>query len=715
MHARVFFLVSVLILAGCRGDRLPRPSPATPVILISIDTLRSDHLPAYGYTRVDTPNIDALRRDAILYERAYSHCPLTLPSHATIFTGLLPADTGVRDNTGYSLAPGVKTLAQRLKERGYATGAAVSSFVIRKESGLNRGFDFYDDDIESKPGVWLPGIQRDGADTIETAKPWISANRQKPFFFVLHMYEPHSPYEPPEPFRTRYASPYDGEIARSDALVGDFLMFLKNSGLYEASLIILFSDHGEALGEHGEDEHGIFLYRETLQVPLMVKLPGQSRAGSSVSTPVSLSDIFPTVLHQTATPHNVVVGGAESLLSYLDPEKTPRAIYSETYFPRFHFGWSDLHSLIGGTYHFIEAPTPELYDLELDPSEVKSVLRENRRIFAGMRRTIESLIRPAEAPQPVNAEEASKLAALGYLGSTVPTEGPLPDPKTKTETFRRIREGFRRFRSGEYQEALTMYQELLEENPRMLDLWSISAHTLMNLGRREEAIAAAKEALKLDSQTSHMALLIATTSLELGNLEQAVQHAELALQREPAAARELLARVALARGDLRRAENEAKLALRADPERARGLVIMARVEKQKKNLDVALARLDEAVEVLRTQKKPPLTGLHFLRGDVLARLGRSAEAEQAFREEIRLFPHEAAAYRNLIVLLVAEERLDEATRLIYDLEKASPTQPAYAAISQTLQVVGDQRGARFWALRGLRRFPGDPTLRRLAG
>src|SRR5688572_16381722 len=270
------------------------PSRTTPVILISIDTLRSDHLPAYGYTGVATPSLDAFRKDSILFERAYSHCPLTLPSHATLLTGMLPADTGIRDNVGYRLDGAAPTMAELLKKNGYATGAAISSFVLRKQTQINRGFDFYDDEVERQGGAMSIGrIQRAAPETVAVSKKWIQENEGNPLLYLLHLYEPHTPYEPPEPYKSQYG-PYDGEIAYVDSVLGDFLDFLEGRGLYDKSLILVFSDHGEGLNEHKEDEHGIFLYREAIQVPLFLKLPGKKNAGTSVATPVQLSDIFPT-------------------------------------------------------------------------------------------------------------------------------------------------------------------------------------------------------------------------------------------------------------------------------------------------------------------------------------------------------------------------------------------------------------------------------------
>ncbi|HWW61172.1 MAG TPA: sulfatase, partial [Thermoanaerobaculia bacterium] len=323
--------VAALSILAC-GRGVPAPSNKIPVILISIDTLRSDHLPAYGYTKIATPHLDGFRADAILFEHAYSHVPLTLPSHTTMFTGALPADNGVRDNIGFRLGTTIPTLPELLKRNGYATGAAVSAFVLRKDAGLARGFDFYDDRIDpANSGVNVGRVQRKGSETAAIARTWIAGHERAPFFFFLHLYEPHTPYDPPEPYRSRYASHYDGEIAHADEIVGTFLDALRKDGVYDDALIIILSDHGEGLGEHREQEHGVFLYREALQVPLLLKLPKSAMHGKSIATPVQLSDVFATITSITNTKKGL------SLVDIAAGAKPDRRIYAETLFPRFHY------------------------------------------------------------------------------------------------------------------------------------------------------------------------------------------------------------------------------------------------------------------------------------------------------------------------------------------------------------------------------------------
>jgi arylsulfatase A-like enzyme/predicted negative regulator of RcsB-dependent stress response len=699
-------LCLALLAAACRKGPIRDAHP--PVIIISVDTLRSDHLPVYGYRGVETPAIDAFARDALVFDHAFSHCPLTLPSHATILTGLLPADTGVRDNMGFKLDPSKPTLAGILGSNGYATGAAVSAYVLRGETGISRGFQFFDDHIVERADQPLGGIQRSGAETEAIAEQWVGAHKDAPFFFLLHLYEPHAPYDAPEPFRSRF-KPYDAEIASADAIAGRFLDSLRRAGIYDRALIVFLSDHGEGLGDHGEDEHGIFLYREAIQVPLIVKLPGTPHASRREET-VGLRDVMPAILDvlHIALPASMA---SRPLFAGTAPA---RDVYSETFYPRFHFGWSDLHSLTDGTKHYIEAPRAELYDLRSDPRETKNLAGADRRTFFAMKRAIQPMLTAAAAAAPVPPEEAAKLAALGYIGSAgnAAQGEALPDPKDKTQTFRELRAAFSQFRAGNNAAALAAFQGILRDNPRMTDVWDVTAKTYWRLGREDDAIAAAKQGLATNPGSAVLALTVANFALEAGRLDDAQQHAQLALPPDAPRAHEVLARVFLARADLANAEKEARLATTAG-DRAAAYVTLARVLKQGNRFNEALAAADEAQRIITSEKKPPFAGLAFLRGDLLARLGRNEEAERALKQEIALSPGDARAYQSLIVLLVSEGRGGEATPLVYQLIDNAPTAENFAAIAEVMTTLGDHNGARYWAARGLQKFPQDARLRKL--
>ncbi|HSS47908.1 MAG TPA: sulfatase, partial [Thermoanaerobaculia bacterium] len=428
----LLFVLCVLLLAACRhnaGTGGPVDVPkGTPVVFISIDTLRADHVPAYGYKGVETPALDAFRREGVLYERAYSTTPLTFPSHSTLLTGVLPAVHGVRDNVGYKLdAAKIKSgalpfLPEILKKAGYATGGAVSAYVLQGKSGISTGFDFYEDGIEFRSGTGLGGLQRPGSETLKLSQPWLESVKDKPFFFFFHIYEPHTPYAPPEPYASRYPSKYDGEIATADHIVGELIGDLKRLGVYDRALVVLFSDHGEGLGDHGEDEHGVLLYNEAIHVPLMVKLPQGQQAGGTTARPVQLLDIAPTVLSLLGLEVPKPMPG----VSLLAANVPPRRIYSETYYARLHFGWSELFSLIDAQNHYIDSPDPELYDRTKDPKETTNVLRDERRVYNAMKTELAGFDRNLAPPSAVDEATRKSLAALGYISGGAPTEGPLP-------------------------------------------------------------------------------------------------------------------------------------------------------------------------------------------------------------------------------------------------------------------------------------------------
>lgn len=696
---KLAILALAFIVAGCRRIDHFTETKGAPIILICIDTLRSDHLHAYGYTGVDTPAIDRLRADSILYEHAYSQAPLTLVSHASMFTGLLPAEHGIRDNIGYTLNPKAKTVAEILKSSGYATGGAVSAIVLRGESGIKRGFDFWDDDVDIDPNFLSMGrAQRKGDETREIAQKWISEHKSKPFFFFFHIYEPHSPYEPT----------YDADVAAADAVIGRFLDYLRDEDIYDRASIILVSDHGEGLGDHGEDEHGVLLYREALQVPLLVKLPKSRESGKSVATPVELIDIFPTIVDRPAE--------GRSLLATLHGDtKADRPIYSETYYPRFHFGWSDLHSMISASNHYIQAPKPELYDLEKDSAERNNVLQENRRTYNALRNAIAPYIKGAEAPKAINPEQAQQLAALGYIGSTVSTapNAELPDPKDHIGSTGNIKKAFLAFQEKRYEDADQLLGELLRENPNMLDIVSLRARALEKLGRLDEGIEMAKKGLRLSPSSTQLALMITGMSLKLHHYDDAEKHAKLAMNDMPVEAHHFLAQIALEKKDYATATAEANAVVGPKRDRPYALMLLGQIAQAQGKLDEAMQYFNQASQLSESKHRQPAPLLNFFRGDTLARMGQADEAEQAFREEIKQYPTEPQPYKNLILLYATQGKNNEATELIFSLEKAAPTPPSYIAISETLKVIGDRNGARFWAARGLSRFPKDRQLQAL--
>jgi choline-sulfatase len=719
--------VALALSAGCRrGGEAGAPVgafPKAPVVLISIDTLRSDHLPAYGYRQVETPALDAFRRDAILFERAYSHTPLTLPSHLSMLTGRLPTEHGVRDNVGYKYdGDRLPNLAAVLRGAGYATGAAVSAYVLRPETGMNYGFDLYDAGIPVHFNDALGLSQRPGGQTADAALAWERTVKDRPFFLFLHLYEPHSPYAPPEPFASRYAGrPYDGEIATADSIVGRVIGELKAQGVYDRAVILLLSDHGEGLREHGEQEHGIFLYREALQVPMMLKLPGGRLGGSRVARPAQIVDVFPTLLALVGIPPPREAAGPFPGRSLLDPRApgAPRDLYAETFYPRLHFGWSELTSLIRDRLHYIQSPQPELFDLAADPGEKSNALAAERRAYAAMRRSLQGMERPLQPPAAVDPETARKLAALGYasgVSSTAKGEA-LPDPKSRIGTLRDFDLAMGLFAGGRYAEAVPAFRRLVAASPKMADAWEDLGVSLEKLGRREEALEAYEHAMDASGGASFVAVATGSLLLQMGRLDEARAHAELGLKGSPAMANSLLAQIALARGCPDEAEKAARAALASPGSRIAPLMTLAQVFQKQGKLAEALGYADQAMdELARTGASGQgYAGLHWIRGDLLARLGRNGEAERDFLQEIRDFPHDTRPYSSLALLYASEGRGPEAVGALRRMVEAEGSPAAYAEAVKTLRILGDPQGAAALLRHALTVHPGSKELRALAG
>ncbi len=585
----------------------------------------------------------------------------------------------------------------------------MSTFVLRAETGMAEGFDRYEANIEVRANESLGNSQRSGRETSRVALEWVKTVESQPFFLFLHLYEPHTPYAP-EPAFASYPDPYDGEIATADAIVGAFLDELKRMGIYDRAVIVLLSDHGEGLRDHGEQEHGIFLYREALQVPLMIKLPQGERGGSSVKEPAQLLDVFPTLLGLAGL--SVPPGGEGRSLFSADSKE--RIFYAETFYPRLHLGWSELFSAIRGGSHYIEGPDPELYDLAADPKETASILTRERRTYAELRKAVAAVKAPLAAPSAVDEETAARLASLGYLGSSVKTgEGPLPDPKRQIHTLDDFGRALQLASAQRYAEAVPLFQQLVKSNPYMLDSWESLGQALQKLGRHEESLAAYEEAMRVSGGAGHVALSMASLLLDMGRLDDARKHAELGLATSPAVAHNLLSQIALAKSDLPTAEKEARAALEARGSRLGPLVTLAGVLEAQGKLDEALALTDQALKEMKPGQK--FTGLYLIRGDLLGRLGRGGEAEQAFLREIQDFPADTAAYTRLAVLYASLSRPADAVHALRAMVENQNSPAAYIAAVKTLRILGDPQGAAALLRHAIATHPESKELRALAG
>jgi arylsulfatase A-like enzyme/Flp pilus assembly protein TadD len=476
----------VLAAAGAPSSPPVRPS----VVLVTLDTTRADHLGCYGAARAATPNLDALAREGLRFTQALSPVPLTLPAHASLMSGRVPRRHGVRDNVGFKLDAETPLLAERLRAAGYTTAAFVSAAVLDREGGLDRGFATYDDSVRVGDRQAFDYEERAASQTVDALMPRLS-ELKAPFFVWVHFYDPHYPYVPPEPYASRFKGRlYDGEIAFMDAQLGRILTVLKRKGttLYVA----VAGDHGESLGEHGEDGHGVFLYEATQHVPLILSGPGIP-PGSTVDTTVGLVDVAPTLLDLLKLPPLPDTDG-RSLTALMRGGKTAAPDYEmETMYPSFSYGWAPLRALRSGPYKYIAAPRSELYELPTDPRETRDLVRPMAQRAAMLGKLLAERIRGDETVVPTNDadtdERRERLASLGYVsGSKAPAQDAL-DPKDGIALLTELETARRAVQLGDPKDAIPPLTRLLARNPTNIPARLVLGQAQLATGRTDDAIA----------------------------------------------------------------------------------------------------------------------------------------------------------------------------------------------------------------------------------
>jgi len=607
LPVRLLSAVLVLLLCPCKGlaAATSRPSNKPNVILITIDTLRADHLGCYGYPQIKTPNIDTLARDSVRFEKAFTPVPITLPAHAALLSGTYPMYNGLHDFSGNRLNPAQPTLASVLKQNGYTTGAVVAAAVLDSRFGLNHGFDFYYDhfDFSRLLETNLDAMERPGNLVADEALKWLGKNSGKKFFFWMHLYDPHAPYRPPPPYSEEYkANPYDGEIAFADAQVGRLLNFLKRLKLYNNTLIVLAGDHGEGLGEHGEKTHGFFVYNSTLHVPLLLKLPGSRTpvARSSNQMPVTLVDVAPTVLGilKTPTPREMQGRNLQASLGR-EPGRKPSEgssdLYAESFLARLHFNWAELRTIQIGNYKFIETTKPELYDLNQDPRETKNLYDSKRALAAEYQRKLSQVV-TQHTPDRQMAQEtgldpalAERLKSLGYAavsgGAAKQVGGPAPpDPKDRIQLYELVSEaiedsqhgrydpsvekllkalaveeesvpiryllGINYYRKKEYANAIAQFKHVVERSPDYaLATFQLGMSYAMS-GDMDNAIANLRRTLELDNTNFSAAFNLGSAYLQQQKVPEALSAFEQSVRIYPgyAAGHQAIGRILLHQG-----------------------------------------------------------------------------------------------------------------------------------------------------------------------
>ncbi len=703
------------------------------LVLVSVDTLRADHLSSYGATSVRTPHMDRLASEGVLYENVSTVAPTTLPAHASLFTGLTPVAHGVHDNVGFYLDDRSTTLAAHLKGQGYDTSAFVGAFVLDSRFGLDRGFDRYDDDVEGGEEDIAAGFvaQRRGAEVLESALAWLGSHREteRPFFAFIHFYDPHTPYEA--------SGGYRAEVAYVDSLVGQLLSFLDERDLTERTLVVLTADHGESLGEHGEDTHGLFLYQSTLRIPLVLRYPG-APAGSRISTPAHITGVADKILKILRVPP--MPGGRPG---------DGRPFYAETFVPRLHYGWSELRSLTRWPHKLVMAPKPELYDLSKDSEETMNLIEELPDVARALGSELETMVLTV-APQNVERETLEKLKSLGYSGSSIPSSGDLPDPKDRLEVYRVLNDpsiqSLRPEDGAAFEKALADLKDVLHREARIPRTYSLYGELLLRAGRAREAAEIFKSLVALEPRSfeGHFGLGVAFQSL--GRQEAAIEAlgkavdidprntkphlrlADIELQRgNPAATEGWLRRAIAVHEDRVLVDRLAQVLLQSGQSgktsEARALLegLAAKAPNDALaayNLGQLLlveGSIEEALVELRRAAAlaPSDPDVRQAIGSALALSGRREEAIESFRRAVELAPCFAAAQANLGAAYAELGRLPEAAAA---LETAVSCDPAYAAGFKNLAAIQLQMGnldGAIIAMRGaLRASPEDPELQR---
>ena len=624
------------------------------IVLITLDTTRADRIGFDGSKRGLTPNLDALARQAVVFTRAYSQVPLTTPSHASILTGTYPQFNHVRD-LGSPLDKDLPYLPAILRAHGYHTAAFVGSQVLDPKSasapGFDRGFDAYDAPFHARrPGEdRYHSVERRGMVVVEKALVWLHQHPRSPFFLWLHFYDPHDPYDPPPPFRSRYAAaPYDGEIAYVDSAVGRLLTALRTRGLYHQTLFVVAADHGEAFGEHGELSHGLFLYDDTLHVPLLIKLPGERSAHRLIENRVGLVDIAPTLLQELGIAAPSAMQGA-SLMPLMKPgadalgtATADRAEYAETDYPRRAFGWSSLRSWRAGKYLYIDAPERELYDQSADPEEAHNLANTSPAVADAMAAQLEAFRRKTSraggAQVALTPKQAAQLQALGYVtsgtGEPKAEDKQHPaDPKEKVGISNALHKALLEADEQHYREAIPLFEQVLQAEPDIPIANLQLGRAWNSLGEYTKALPWLRKAVDLtpDSVEAHYELGAALG--ETGDWEGSAKQMQAALSQDPNfdALHFYLGSAYEESGRIPDAMNEYRAALKINPDNYRANLLLGRLLAVQDQAAEALPYLKKAVQL-----QPQSADAHKFLGNVYTVLGDEAKARHEQSEAQRL-------------------------------------------------------------------------------
>ncbi len=629
-------------------------------VLITVDTLRADRIGCYGFENISTPTMDLFASRGVKFETCIAQTPLTLPSHTSLLTGTYPTFHGVRDNGGFLVPQQLTTLAELFKDAGYQTAAFVASYVLDSKWGLNQGFDFYFDsfDLSKYKTISLGNIQRPADEVIDEVLSWFEARGEEKFFTWIHLFDPHTPYEPPSPYREQYPGrPYLGEIAYTDAQLGRFWQYLEERGLLSNTILVFASDHGESLGEHRESTHGFFIYQAGVHVPLIFITPEREFHGLNSTSVVGLVDVMPTMVEIAGLSLPAEVQG-ESLLPYFlnnqNNKGKERFSYAETFYPRFHYGWSELKSIQDRRYKLIVAPRLELYDLQEDPGELRNQVDNYPRIARDMMSKIEKFIEETGKGAfeidytHIDEETRQKLTALGYIGSFTKVsdiEGrKLGDPKDKIEVFNSLSEAKELGLRGEFARAVSLVGGIIEDDPEVIDAYFTLGNIYYRAREFDKALESFHQALKRNPTEVFTIINIANSHIMKGEFTQAE---DFLLEKLPSIPPDsqiyfILGNVSYALKKYDEAERYYQECLRLNPSSASAYSSLG-------GIYVIKDRLEEAEEKLRQSLKinPKLERLHYYLAKLHEKRQELPQAMEAYKKELEIMPHNFRASFNL--------------------------------------------------------------------
>jgi arylsulfatase A-like enzyme/Tfp pilus assembly protein PilF len=660
------------------------------VVLITLDTTRADRLGCYGYAQARTPKLDALARRGVLFSQAASTSPLTQPAHSSIMTGMYPTHHGVRVNGNTALGQEQKTIAEALSEKGYDTGAFLGAFVLDGRWGLNQGFGVYDDrfDLEKHKHLDLGSVQRPADKVVDAALAWLETRHGSPFLAWIHLYDPHTPYEPPEPLFSEYGprgltALYDGEIAFIDQQVGRVVSWLQARALDQRTIVVVIGDHGEGLGSHGEGTHGYFVYDYAQRVPFVVATPFTELQGVRVDSQVSAVDVFPTVM-ALAGIDSVEVQGRSLLPVMFDPrEEETTWAYGESMTPNLQFGWSSLHFLRSSRYKVIKAPRPELYDLSVDPEEQTNVYEQRRAVARDLLAKLDQLMertgRGAPAPEAANLDQETleRLSALGYIGAPAKpraseTSRPLADPKDKLAIFAAVQQAGDLIVKDDYRGAAAALERALRAEPRMPQALLMLGTSYAELSRTEEAKAQFDLVLKDDPQSVQALVGMASLLMQEGKTDEviALSKRTLSLDQRNAQAHTLLGEVYASQNKPGEALPYFEKAVEIQPKLTRNRLNLAGAQIEMKQYGRAETLLKEIVA-----EHPRFPLAQFNLGLVYEEQGRQEDARSAYAAEVAAYPQQFKARFNLGKVLFSLGDRPGSLEQMREVVRLAPKQP----------------------------------------